>query len=74
MIKYVQVQSWIDCIATCILHKNILCRSVNFRKTGCGEKGICELLKTIDAGSLKKNNSFDHYILLNTEAVSTQRS
>lgn len=76
--KYVQAQSWMDCITKCILHENISSRSVNFRKTGCGENKNCELLKTIDPeeppGSLKKNESFDHYILLKTDIVSTLSS
>ena len=74
IIKYVQVETWIDCLTTCLLHKNISCRSVNFRKTCCEENGNCELLETIDAAgsiNLKQNESFDHYILV---TVSSTRS
>ena len=77
VIKRVRVQSWMDCITTCILHKNISCRSVNYRKTGCDTKENCELLQSThseaSSGSLKKNESFDHYILLNPVIVSTRR-
>jgi hypothetical protein len=52
------------------------CRSANFRKT-CGGQGNCELLKTVDseepAESLKKNENFDYYILLQPDRVSTVR-
>ena len=52
------------------------CRSANFRKT-CGGQENCELLKTVHseepAGNLKKNDTFDYYILLQPERVSTVR-
>ena len=77
VIKYVRVQSWMDCITTCIIHENISCRAVNFRKTGCDNKENCELLQTIlseaSSGSLKENESFDHYILLRPVNVSIGR-
>ena len=52
------------------------CRSANFKKT-CGGEENCELLKTVDseepAESLKKDDNFDYYILLQPERVSTVR-
>ena len=75
MIKYVQVQNWMDCIVTCLLHENISCTSVNFRKTDCGEKENCELLKAMDTRqSLQTNKNFNHYKLLNKKEVSTRKS
>ena len=75
VIKYVQVPNWMDCIVTCLLHENISCTSVNFRKTGCGEKENCELLKAMDTEqSLQTNKNFNHYKLLNKKEVSTRKS
>jgi hypothetical protein len=50
------------------------CRSANFRKS-CGGEENCELLKAVHseepAESLKKDEHFDYYILLQPERVST---
>ncbi|CAB4008412.1 Hypothetical predicted protein [Paramuricea clavata] len=47
-----------------------LCRSANFRKTCEGQEN-CELLQSVDseepAGSLRNDENFDHYILLQPE-------
>ena len=76
MIKYVHAESGMDCIIQCVEFPDKSCRSANFNKTATsgGEKN-CELLKTVhseeDAGSLKRNENFDHYIILSPERVST---
>ncbi|CAB3995547.1 macrophage mannose receptor 1, partial [Paramuricea clavata] len=68
-IKYVHAESGWDCILQCMLQDES-CRSINFGKTRAGQEN-CELLKTVDleepAGSLKKNESFDYYKLLQPE-------
>ena len=77
MTKYIHAKSGLDCILQCVLQE-ILCRSVNFRNplTSGGEEN-CELLKTVDSeeppGSLKKDENFDYYKLLQPERVSTVR-
>ena len=49
------------------------CRSANFRKTSGGTEN-CELLKTVYSEeqpvSLKKDENFDYYILLQPDRVS----
>ena len=56
----------------CMLQEK--CRSANFRKS-CGGEENCELLKAVHseepAESLKKDENFDYYILLQPERVST---
>ena len=56
----------------CMLQEK--CRSANFRKS-CGGEENCELLKAVHseepAESLKKDDNFDYYILLQPERVST---
>ncbi|CAB4010496.1 Hypothetical predicted protein, partial [Paramuricea clavata] len=71
IIKYVHAESGLDCILQCVLQE-ILCRSANFRNTLTSEADEnCELLKTVDseepAGSLKKDENFDYYKLLQPE-------
>jgi hypothetical protein len=72
--KYVHAESGVNCIMQCMLQEK--CRSANFRKS-CGGEENCELLKTVDseepAESLKKDENFDYYILLQPERVSTVR-
>jgi hypothetical protein len=76
MIKYVHAESGMDCIIQCVGFPHKTCRSANYNKTATsgGEKN-CELLKTVhseeDAASLKRNEHFDHYIILSPERVST---
>ena len=76
MIKHVHAESGPDCMLQCMLQE-ILCRSANFRKTCGGKARNCELLETLDseepAESLKNDENFDHYILLQPERVSTVR-
>ncbi|CAB3997382.1 Hypothetical predicted protein [Paramuricea clavata] len=66
VIKHVHAESGLDCILQCRLQE-ILCRSANFRKTCEGQEN-CELLESVDseepAESLKNDENFDHYILL----------
>ena len=75
VIKYLHAESGLDCILQCMLQE-ILCRSANFRKT-CGGQENCELLESLykeePAESLKNDENFDHYILLQPERVSTVR-
>ena len=75
VIKYVHAESGLDCVLQCMLEE-ILCRSANFRKT-CGGQENCELLESLykeePAESLKNDENFDHYILLQPERVSTVR-
>ncbi|CAB4001135.1 Hypothetical predicted protein [Paramuricea clavata] len=72
MIKHVHAESGMDCIIQCVVFPDKSCRSANYNKTATagGEKN-CELLKTVhseeDAGSLKRNETFDHYIILSPE-------
>ena len=74
VIKSVHAKSGVDCIMQCVLQDKS-CRSTNFRKTATsGGEENCELLKTVDleedAGSLKRNENFDHYIILSPRRVS----
>ena len=73
MIKHVHAESGPDCMLQCMLQE-ILCRSANFRKTCGGKSRNCELLETLDseepAETLKDDENFDHYILLQPERVS----
>ncbi len=74
VIKYVHAESGVDCIIQCMLQDKS-CRSANFRKTvTCGGNENCELLKAVDSeepGSLKQDENFDYYILLEPDRVST---
>jgi hypothetical protein len=77
VIQYVQANSGVDCIMQCVVQDKS-CRSANFRKMPSGgEKENCELLKTIDSdeptGSLKNDENFDYYVLLQPDRVSTVR-
>ena len=75
MIKHAHAESGPDCMLHCMLQEKS-CRSANFWKT-CGGQENRELLETVDseesAESLKNNENFDHYILLQPERVSTVR-
>ena len=62
-----------DCIIQCFLQYT--CRSANFRKNEtCEEQENCELLATVYSEephrSLKKDENYDYYILINPEWVS----
>ena len=75
VIKYVHAESGVYCIMHCAVEKP--CRSANYNKTATsGRQKNCELLKTVDpdeyAKSLKKNENFDHYIILSLKNVSIQ--
>ena len=72
MIKNIQAKSGLECSYFCMI-KDESCRSINFRKSPISDEN-CELLKTVDyeepAGSLKKDENYDYYILLQPKRVS----
>ena len=74
IIRSVHAYSGVHCIAQCSV-QDPSCRSANFNKTeSSGENENCELLRTVDfeePESLKEDENFDYYILLEPDRVST---
>ena len=72
VIKTINTPSGVDCVYFCVRDEET-CRSVNFKKDTNDEEN-CELLKTVDSeepvNSLKKDENFDYYILLEPKRVS----